>query len=204
MTWSYILNIDRGPYSIYIYTYTYIYIYIYIYIYTCVYIYIYIYTYPSRYFMVPPAIGYKKTARFFSAFDSGNLAGAQFARPRPASEAVSKKAPDRWAPRYLFSSFGYGSSRAQSNQDFGAHRRRRRRYGSSHLVPQLDDWSKRSTKICGSRGLEVPNLQSKKGVSRVPGPAVSRCAVGSRSGWQLSFLRKDGVRVESIGSGGFC
>ncbi|CAL1154483.1 unnamed protein product [Cladocopium goreaui] len=28
---------------------------------------------------------------FFSAFDSGNLAGAQFARPLPASEAVSKK-----------------------------------------------------------------------------------------------------------------
>ena len=115
------------------------------------YIYIYIHT-PTLADIswFPPAIGYKKTARFFSAFDSGNLAGAQFARPRPASEAVSKKAPDRWAPRYLFSSFGYGSSRAQSNQDFGAHRRRRRRYGSSHLVPQLDDWSKRSTKICGS------------------------------------------------------
>ena len=195
MTWSYILNIDRGPYSIYIYTYTYIYIHVYIYTYTPT---------LADISWFPPAIGYKKTARFFSAFDSGNLAGAQFARPRPASEAVSKKAPDRWAPRYLFSSFGYGSSRAQSNQDFGAHRRRRRRYGSSHLVPQLDDWSKRSTKICGSRGLEVPNLRSKKGVSRVPGPAVSRCAVGSRSGWQLSFLRKDGVRVESIGSGGFC
>ena len=46
------------------------------------------------YFMVSP--GHRistESARFFSAFDSGNLAGAQFARLRPA-EAVSKKATD--------------------------------------------------------------------------------------------------------------
>ena len=110
--------------SIYYYIYIYKYILKIILIYTyiqhiyidSIYIHIYIYTYTYTPTLAdiswfPPAIGYKKTARFFSAFDSGNLAGAQFARPLPASEAVSKKAPDRWAPRYLFSSFGYGSSR---------------------------------------------------------------------------------------------